>query len=327
MQSQKLSPRVFVATRRPNSTVQLTVRDVGPTKDRVNRSRPCRLCPRYRTAMLRREQGGTLQVFLSWSGARSAAVAETLAKWLSQVIQAVEPWVSVDIDKGVRWGPEIAGRLEKSKVGVICLTPENLESRWILFEAGALSKTTDAYVCTFLLNLAPAEVEPPLSQFQHTAFEKEDVLRLVRTVNTAVARIGERALADTVLTEVFETFWPQLEQRLRVIASEQQAEAPPKRAEADILDEILTTVRSMERRQVADETTNILRHALYARTPSRSRPADVWYRMLSRHAQELGEADVEVLLNYMTYLLAEREKKKTDAPAEAGETAEVPKVP
>ncbi|HXQ39553.1 MAG TPA: hypothetical protein VN843_36480, partial [Anaerolineales bacterium] len=64
-------------------------------------------------------------VFLSWSGHKSQIVAEGLQNWLSQVIQAVEPWLSADIDKGLRWGPEVANRLERSKVGIICLTREN----------------------------------------------------------------------------------------------------------------------------------------------------------------------------------------------------------
>lgn len=194
-----------------------------------------------------------MQVFLSWSGERSRVVAEALSKWLSQVIQAVEPWISVDIEKGVRWAPEVAERLEKSRVGIICLTPENLESRWILFEAGALSKTKDAYVCTFLLALTPAEVEPPLGQFQHTSFEKQDVARLVRTVNASVARDGEKSLSESVLTDVFETFWPQLEAKLNTVLAQQPEAARPKRSESEILDEILTTVRSMERRQVETE--------------------------------------------------------------------------
>src|SRR4051812_34315853 len=86
-------------------------------------------------------------VFLSWSGQRSKAVAEELERWLRQVIQTVEPWISTDIDKGLRWGPELSDRLEGSKIGIICLTKDNLDTRWILFEAGALSKTKDTYVC------------------------------------------------------------------------------------------------------------------------------------------------------------------------------------
>src|SRR5947209_2677734 len=83
-------------------------------------------------------------------------------------VHPVEPWLSRDIAKGTRWGPEVADKLEKSRVGIVCLTPENLDERWILFEAGALSKTKDAYVCTLLLDVKPIDVKEPLSQFHHT---------------------------------------------------------------------------------------------------------------------------------------------------------------
>jgi hypothetical protein len=190
-------------------------------------------------------------VFVSWSGHRSKTVAEALESWLSQVIQAVEPWISVDIKKGARWGPEISERLEKSRVGIVCLTRENLESRWILFESGALSKTKDAQVCTFLVGIAPADVKPPLSHFQHTTTSREDVFRLLQTVNTAVANAGGRCLSDKILTTVFETNWPTLQARLKV-ALEMEAEiAAPVRTERELLDEILTTVRNIDRRAIS----------------------------------------------------------------------------
>ena len=123
-----------------------------------------------------------MKVFLSWSGDRSKAVAEVLRDWLPQVIQAVDPWISSDIEKGARWGPEITEKLEQSKVGIICLTKDNLDAKWILFEAGALSKTSDAHVCTFLLDLIYSDIEYPLAQFNHTEFNKEEVLKLVNTI-------------------------------------------------------------------------------------------------------------------------------------------------
>ena len=192
-------------------------------------------------------------VFLSWSGARSRAVAECLQVWLSQVIQAVEPWISVDIEKGSRWGPEITSKLEKSRVGIICLTRDNLESRWILFEAGALSKTMDAYVCTLLLDVNPTDVEPPLSQFQHTTANRDDFMKLLQTINAAVLKNNERALTDTVLASVFETFWPALEKRLEGIRAQTTTGAAPVRPTADILDELLATVRGIDQRLVSIE--------------------------------------------------------------------------
>jgi hypothetical protein len=251
-------------------------------------------------------------LFLSWSGARSKAVAEVLERWLGQVIQAVEPWISVDIDKGARWGPEIAERLEQSRVGIICLTRDNLESRWILFEAGALSKTKDAYVCTFLLGISPADVEPPLAQFQHTTFEKADVARLLRTINSAVTKQGERGLAETVLAEVFETFWPALEMQLKAILEQPVPAATPARSTTEILDEILTTVRGLDRRiakseqRVAtSEAADLLQHLhreLENASPYGSRPMRYWK---GDPLRGVTDTDLGVLRKYFEVLAGE----------------------
>lgn len=160
-----------------------------------------------------------MDVFLSWSGDRSKAVALAMQRWLPQVLQAVDPWISVDIKKGRRWTSEIAARLERSSVGVFCLTRDSLDSKWLVFEAGALSKTSDAYVCTFLLDVTPEEVEAPLDQFQHTRFERSDVEQLVGTINQALADRGEHALSEGRMAEAFDTYWLQLETDLRAIES------------------------------------------------------------------------------------------------------------
>lgn len=92
-------------------------------------------------------------VFISWSGERSRWVADALRDWLPAVLQSVKPWMSADIKKGTRGQTTISDKLDKVKVGIVCLTPENLQEPWILFEAGALSKAVDknSYVCTYLL--------------------------------------------------------------------------------------------------------------------------------------------------------------------------------
>src|SRR5947199_10635287 len=111
-----------------------------------------------------------------------------LQSWLRLVIQAVEPWISVDIEKGRRWGDELAAQLEQSKVGIICLTPDNLEEKWIHFEAGALAKTKDASVCTLLTGIQNEnDVGYPLAQFQHTKAEKNEIQQLLK-LSTSAAR-------------------------------------------------------------------------------------------------------------------------------------------
>lgn len=201
-------------------------------------------------------------VFLSWSGQQSKAVAEKLSSWIGQVIQAAEPWISLDIEKGTRWSPEISQKLEASKVGIICLTPDNLDAQWILFEAGALSKTKDAHVCTFLLGLEPSDVEQPLGQFQHTTFEKGDVRRLLGTVNRLLQSCGEKHLQEKVLDEIFETYWPRLYEGLNEVLKMTSPEKQ-ERPEREMLQEILEMLRAQERRRtVAEREDKLTRGAL-----------------------------------------------------------------
>ena len=193
-----------------------------------------------------------MKLFLSWSGPRSKAVAETFAAWFAQVIQALDPWISSDIDKGKRWREEIAVRLEDAKVGIVCLTSSNLTAPWILFEAGALSKLKESYVCTFLLDhSSPTDIEPPLGEFQHTTFQKSEVLKLVRTINGIVEACGERSLTDGNLSAVFETFWPQLEAELKKIKESREAE-PIQRPERELLEEMLEILRGQEQHRRAE---------------------------------------------------------------------------
>lgn len=69
-----------------------------------------------------------MKVFLSWSGTRSRAVAEAIATWLHQCIQAIEPVMSTGIEKGERWTVQLAKALSESQLGIICITADNLKS-------------------------------------------------------------------------------------------------------------------------------------------------------------------------------------------------------
>jgi len=197
-----------------------------------------------------------MKIFLSWSGPRSRAVAEALNDWLRRVIQAVKPFYSPEMEKGAKWSNEIDDALAGTHFGIVCLTPDNLESTWIHFETGALSKTKDALIWTFLHGLSPADVPPPLGKFQHTIAKKDDTLLLLRTINRRLGEVGGEPLTDNLLEDNFDTFWPQLEKKLIAAEKLSIAEArmnstagkPGPREERAILDEILELVRNQERR-------------------------------------------------------------------------------
>lgn len=156
-----------------------------------------------------------MKIFLSWSGDRSFAIAEALNEWLPHVIHAVEPFFSPKIEKGVRYASELDQALENTRFGIICLTPDNLTSRWIHYEAGALSKTPGSRMWTFLHGLAKNQVPPPLGRFQHTSAERDDVFQLMQSINENLEHAGHTPLRPEVLSSSFRSAWPSFEERLK----------------------------------------------------------------------------------------------------------------
>jgi len=186
-----------------------------------------------------------MEIFISWSGPRSGVAAELLRNWLPKIINAVRPWLSTsDIDKGARWGVDVASRLQAAKAGIICLTPSNIHSDWLLFEAGALSKTLEnTFVCPFLIGIEPADVKGPLAQFQATRAVKTDIFKLLKTLN---AGLNDAALPLAHLEEAFEVWLPRLEAELKKLPPDEAA-VIPYRSERDLLEEVLGLVRSQNR--------------------------------------------------------------------------------
>jgi hypothetical protein len=194
----------------------------------------------------------SMKVFLSWSKDRSRRLAEQLNDWLPLVLHPVDCWLSnADIENGASWDGKIKTELEKTGVGISCLTPENLEEPWLLFEAGAIAKTTDALLCPLLLGLRPLDLVPPLSTFQAAVATKSSILRLVETINGRVEKAGEKQVNQAVLMKLFDNSWPELEAVIKELESE-GAPGPerPRRTDSEILEEVLETVRRIDRTQV-----------------------------------------------------------------------------
>jgi TIR domain len=184
----------------------------------------------------------SMRVFISFSGDRSAAVASAVRDWLPNVIQATDPWMSqTDIPKGTRWTTEVSGILADAAVGIICVTPENVNEPWIAFEAGALSKAiSSCHVCPYLFDMKPANLPYPLAMFQYTTADKKDTRTLVHSINAA---LGAEALEDQRLDKIFDTWWPSLEAALSRIPSALVNDKSV-RPDRELLEEVLSLMRS-----------------------------------------------------------------------------------
>lgn len=211
-----------------------------------------------------------MKVFISWSGDLSRELAEALRDWLPAVLQSVKPFFTPnDIEKGARWGKDIAQELHASAVGIFCLTKENLSKPWIMFEAGALSKQVDSSrVCPVLFGVESADLEGPLVQFQASPFSEVEMRKLIGTLNS---ELGDQSLGEGVLNDVFKMWWPQLNDKVKKILDKFKAMPGDKsatRSDRDLLEEVLelTRLSSLQttkvRRTVSTGESNALLHAL-----------------------------------------------------------------
>lgn len=184
-----------------------------------------------------------MKVFISWSGERSHLLAQALHGWLPLVLHYVKPWLSeADVAAGERWAQAVAKELETSNFGIICVTPENLASPWVLFEAGALAKSMQGTkVIPLLFNLEFSDISGPLAQFQAKKFERSGLAEVIHSLNQS----PEQAVPEDRAKQLFGALWPELEKQLKEIP----AQAPTERhmrPQYEILEELVTGFRGLD---------------------------------------------------------------------------------
>ena len=151
-----------------------------------------------------------------------------------------------DLSSGARWSEQLSKELEQSNFGVICLTPGNLQSPWILFEAGALTKHVEGRACCLLFRgLLPADVTGPLTQFQNRTFTRDEFEKLLLDINERL----ESKLESADLRVIFNKWWPDIDEEVVKVLADPQLHAtnPQKRDQADMVEELLMRVRSIQR--------------------------------------------------------------------------------
>jgi hypothetical protein len=184
-------------------------------------------------------------VFISWSLEPSKSVAFVVKRWLKQVIQASNAFMSeADVESGDVGLQAIADQLEAIKVGVFCVTSANQHRPWLNYEAGKISKGRRGNkVIPLLFDIDGADLAPPLGQFQYKSlFDHDDMLKF--TID--VARALDADLERDELIDAFDARWPQLHERLDEIRKEAGSTVRYKpREDGEKLDELLGMMRGL----------------------------------------------------------------------------------
>lgn len=191
-----------------------------------------------------------MSVFISWSGkdSKSHRVAQLLRLWLPKVIQRLDCFLSSeDISAGALWFEELRENLEKSKIGILCLTADSTSKPWILFEGGYIARSFDEKkrVYPLLIDVAVSEIPGPFAIFQAGGLGKEEMFKLVQMINQVAGLPG---LDNDTLQESFDLRWPQFQQEIEVVICQQEShlKAPSAREPWEsALEETLQLVRGI----------------------------------------------------------------------------------
>jgi hypothetical protein len=112
-----------------------------------------------------------------------------------------------DIHSGERWQPEVSKNLETSDFGIFCITEENLNSSWMLFEGGALSKKVESSrIVPLLFGVELKNIPEPFKQFQSRKADKDGIYTLINEINNLSYKILEKESIATIFNSVFAKF-------------------------------------------------------------------------------------------------------------------------
>jgi hypothetical protein len=171
-----------------------------------------------------------IKVFICWSGTRSQLFSKAVEKLLKNVLASdVEISISTKIGKGTEWFDELRNDLNNADCGILCLTPEAIDSPWVHFEAGLLvrelGKVTDPEtraekerrVFPLLYDVEASVLKGPLSSYQSTlASDVDDVLRLVEAIRQFIPE-GQKRPSKQQVRKICRSKWEAFQAALESI--------------------------------------------------------------------------------------------------------------
>lgn len=192
-------------------------------------------------------------LFIVWSGSLSQKIAREFFNWIPDIIQSVDPFFSEDTDKGKFWQGDVNRNLARITTGIVILTPENLNSGWIHYEAGALSNklTQKERVCPILINLKKSDVNLPLNMLQLTYFNKDEIFKMIKSINDVQTQPLESERLLKYFNDKWDNFKEVVEKHVKDQPKEKKVELP-KRDSNEMLEEIIAKLRNIEGNELPD---------------------------------------------------------------------------
>jgi hypothetical protein len=185
-----------------------------------------------------------IRLFISWSGKTSRSIAESFKDFL--LVEFKEQldvfFTPDDIEAGKRWSSELAQKLQECEIGIFIYTRQNLDSLWMAFEAGALSKQIDTgRVIPLVFGTHVTDLIGPLAQFQAKRFTREEISKTLQAIDGCLSK--KRTKED--LNRFLNFTWDNFEKNINAILSEEEnTVGEEKRDVKEVLDSLYTLIQA-----------------------------------------------------------------------------------
>jgi hypothetical protein len=159
-----------------------------------------------------------VKVFIAWSGDQSKKCAKLLSEFLKAVVPDSNAWVSTHgIHPGANWLKTLLEEIRSSTCGILCFTPSNLNSPWVLFEAGMIAKhyRSKHLLIPYLLD-ENIELQYPLKTFQAANISEEGTWEMVQSIDKCLTK----DLRRENLEDEFNKLWPTFHAAIKAIMQE-----------------------------------------------------------------------------------------------------------
>ena len=199
----------------------------------------------YRYSVTMKAGLTVMNLFIGWSGETSGKIAPILGKWLFRTfdkhISVVSPPSS--IEKGSDWGESLNKMMNGADCGLLCVTEDNVNSPWLAYEAGILSRNAQLVV-PLLFDVYSLSFDSPFLAFQPIPFDFDGMQKLTRKLNDL---LGEDALPAEELEERFPARYPTLEGLVQDTLEESEPQTR-ENWERNELDEISSQLAALTKR-------------------------------------------------------------------------------
>ena len=160
------------------------------------------------------------KIFISWSGSNSKEFAKSLKILLEKSVfdnTDLECFVSdQDIASGDDWWQKIKKELRSCKLGILCITKENLRAPWIYFEAGAMIAREVPSIPLLVSCNIKALQNTPLNRKQAVDFyDQKNFLKMLIDINGVMGF----SLSDNQLNQLGKSAYIKLKNDLNDIFS------------------------------------------------------------------------------------------------------------